>query len=92
MSSQLKWLLIILTSIGSLLLNFSLIDPLVLKDPCLYHTKDMNFILSIFYTVSNGSCGHPEMSICNFIFTFIAGGFIGNFAVTIIDKYFPGLS
>ena len=92
MSSQLKWLLIILTSIGILILNFSVIDPLVMEDPCQYHAKKMNFILRIFYTINNGSGGHPEMSIFNFIFTFIVGGFIGNFAVKIIDKYFPGLS
>ena len=92
MSSQLKWLFIILTSIGSLILNLSIIDPFIMQDPCLYHGKDMNFILKIFYTINNGSGSHFEVSIINLIFTLIAGGFIGNFLVRLLDKYSSQLS
>jgi hypothetical protein len=78
MNTQMKWLLIIVFGIVAIVLNFSIIDEIIMPDPCYYHTKKMNFILGLFYSSSSASGGHPEINLFNIIFTFAVGGLIGN--------------
>ncbi len=77
MSSQMKWLIIIICAILLLFLNFTVIDKLIIPDPCYYHTNEMNPILKLFYTATSASGGHPEQNIFNLIFTILVGGLIG---------------
>jgi len=85
MSSQMKWLIIIICSILSLFLNFAVIDKLIIPDPCYYHTNEMNPILNLFYTSSSASGGHPEMNLFNIIFTIIIGGLIGKLVCNLYE-------
>ena len=92
MSSQLKWLIIILTSIGGLLFNFMVLDPLIMPDPCSYHTQEMHLVISLFYSISPYSGGHPEISVFNVFFFLFIGGYIGKLLAAAIDHVFLGLS
>lgn len=78
MNGQMKWLLIVVFAIVALILNFTIIDEIIMPDPCYYHTKEMNIILSLFYSSSPASGGHPEINLFNVIFTLTVGGLIGN--------------
>ena len=54
-------------------LNYAVIEPLLIPDPCYYHSHNSNFMIDIFYNSSSASNGHPEPNIFNFIFTLCIG-------------------
>ncbi len=70
---QMKILIYPLSIIGALFLNYGIAEPLLIPDPCYYHSHDLNFLMDIFYNTSSASNGHPEPNILNFIFTLCVG-------------------
>jgi len=72
-----KWLVIITFSILAIILNFAIIDSIVMPDPCDYHSEEMSPLLRLFYSSSSASGGHPEINVFNVIFTALIGGLIG---------------
>ncbi len=80
----LKWIIIIVCSIGTLIFNMTIIDSLLIPDPCFYHTNEMNPLLSLFYSSSGY---HPEPNIFNIVFILIIGGVIGKWIFKLISKF-----
>lgn len=81
-----KWLIIVVFSISALFFNFAYIDNLIMPDPCYYHINKMNPILTLFYTSTSASGGHPEVNLFNIIFTILIGGLIGKLVCTLYEK------
>lgn len=73
-------LLILSTFVGIVLafiLNFVILDRILIPDPCYYHTHDTNIIFDIFYDLPASEGFHPFPTKFNFIFTAIIGALIG---------------
>jgi hypothetical protein len=64
--------LITLSLIGAFYLNF-LAEDYFTPDPCAYHVKVMEPTLSIFYSASGASGGHPSSSLFTNIITIVIG-------------------
>jgi hypothetical protein len=86
MNGQMKWLFTVVFAICSLVLNFTIIDKMVMPDPCYYHTHEMNIVLGLFYCSSSASGGHPEINLFNVLFTLFVGGFIGYTFFSFLEK------
>ena len=72
-----KWLFIIIGGIVFHVFCFTWLYDFLIPDPCYYHSHEMNYIMSLFFTAYPGSNGHPEPNLTNFIVSFLVGGLIG---------------
>ena len=81
-----KWIVIIVFSFLALVLNFAIVDDLIMPDPCYYHSKEMNIFLQLFYSSSSASGGHPEINLFNLICTALIGGILGNIIYNFCTK------
>jgi hypothetical protein len=72
-----KWSLIIIVGFLSSVFSFTWLYDFLIPDPCYYHSNRMNFLMSIFFSSSSASNGHPEPNLTNFIVSFLVGGLIG---------------
>ena len=59
------------------LLNFSILDTIIIPDPCAYHGEKMSSIFNLFYKMESGDGYHPFPTTFNFTLTAIAGITIG---------------
>ena len=57
--------------------NYFFIEQLIIPDPCYYHSRETTFLFDIFYSMPASAGDHPIPTIFNFIFTLMAGSFIG---------------
>lgn len=74
-----KGLHIICGAISACLLNYLLLDKVIIPDPCYYHGHDTTWLFDLFYDITSADGYHPFPSVFNFIFTISAGGVIGYF-------------
>ena len=49
MNGHMKGLLIVVFAICTLVLNVTIIDEMVMPDPCYYHNHEMGILLGLFY-------------------------------------------
>ena len=72
-----KWLFIIIGGFITSIFSFTILYDLLIPDICYYHSHEMNFIMSLFFSASSASNGHPEPNLTNFIVSFLTGSLIG---------------
>ena len=72
-----KWLLIIIGGFITAIFSFTVLYYLLIPDLCYYHSHEMNYIMSLFFTAYPGSNGHPEPNFINFIVSFLIGSYVG---------------
>lgn len=76
-SKWFKGIWMLLSIVGSLLVNYNWLESKIIPDPCYYHTHEPSDILQWFYTFSSASNGHPEPSLLNLMLTIATGYWIG---------------
>jgi hypothetical protein len=86
MNGHMKGLLIVVFAICTLVLNVTIIDEMVMPDPCYYHNHEMGILLGLFYSSSSASGGHPEINLFNVLFTLSTGGFMGFLVYSFLGK------
>lgn len=73
-----KVLIIIIAIIIAFIINFFLVEKIVISDPCLYHnnpTEKMSEILRLFYKITPSEGYHPFPTTFNFVTTLLIGIF-----------------
>lgn len=85
-TSTLKWICIALGAILMVVLSFTLIYDLLIPDLCYYHTNEMNFIMSIFYSAGPADNGHPGPNLTNFLVSLAFGGILGFSVFRLLSK------
>ncbi len=58
-------------------LNFFILEKILIPDPCYYHSHDTNKVFDIFYELTAGEGFHPFPTKFNFIFTLTIGAVSG---------------
>ena len=66
------------------LLNYGVIEPMLVPDECYYHSHEPNAMMNLFYSYSSASGGHPEPNLFNFVFTLIVGFFFARLFLKLI--------
>lgn len=66
---HLKILIYPLLIIVCILLNYGVIEHLIIPDECYYHMNGTSTVFDLFYSISSASGGHPEPTVFNFLFT-----------------------
>jgi hypothetical protein len=66
--------------------NYTLLDPLIIPDPCYYHGRDTNFLFDAFYSLEASDGGHPFPTSFNLFFTLFTGGLTGFLLLRFIRK------
>jgi hypothetical protein len=69
--------IIVVGSILACLLNFFVLQNILIPDPCYYHDHETNKVFDLFYTLSAGEGYHPFPTPFNFLFTLFVGGVSG---------------
>ncbi|WP_299220058.1 hypothetical protein [uncultured Aquimarina sp.] len=67
-------------SIGALmalLINYAVLEEILIPDRCYYHVNEPTKLFDIFYSFPAYNGGHPVPSIFNFICTAFTGAIIG---------------
>jgi len=59
------------------ILNFFVLENIIIPDPCYYHSHDTNIVFDIFYEMPDWNGDHPFPTIFNFIFTLTIGALLG---------------
>ena len=72
-----KWVFIVIGGFITSIFSFTILYDLLIPDICYYHSHEMNFIMSLFFSASFASNGHPEPNLTNFIISFLVGSLIG---------------
>ena len=70
-------LLITIGVIGTFVLNYYLLEKILIPDPCHYHTLETNILFDIFYDTPSFNGDHPFPTIFNLIFTLTVGALLG---------------
>jgi hypothetical protein len=60
----------------ALLVNFLLLERILVSDPCYYHIHEAGPVFRLFYEFTTDG-GHPFPTILNVAITIMAGGGIG---------------
>jgi hypothetical protein len=81
---KLKFTFIILLStvtgaITALMLNFLIIQNILIPDPCYYHSHETGKLFDIFYEMTAAEGYHPLPTRFNLIFTILLGALSGLF-------------
>jgi hypothetical protein len=78
--SRILVLLLILTGIiVSFLVNFLIIDSLLIPDICKYHAVEPNWFINLLFTFESADGGHPFPSLIHLIINLILGILLGLF-------------
>ena len=75
-----KFLNFLLALIGAsiaFVLNYFVLENLLIPDPCYYHNRETNILFDIFYMTPSFNGRHPLPTIFNYIFTLLVGGILG---------------
>ena len=79
--TQKQKVIIILSSLAgaalALVLNFFILDKILIPDPCYYHSHDTNKVFDVFYELRSSEGFHPFPTTFNFIFTGVIGALLG---------------
>jgi hypothetical protein len=68
------WLFVLAGMAFTFFANYTVIDKIIVPDPCYYHTHDTTKLFNLFYTTYSGDNGHPFPTVFNYIFTLAVGG------------------
>jgi hypothetical protein len=70
--------MVISIAIGiAIYINIFWIEPVLIPDPCYYHTNILSGWKSYFYHITAISNGHPEPNWLNWLLTILIGAYIG---------------
>lgn len=58
-------------------LNYYIIEPLLIPDPCAYHGEETSILFSMAYQISSSDGFHPAPTLFNRILTLISGVITG---------------
>ena len=61
------------------ILNYFIIDRILIPDPCAYHGEETTKIFNIFYKRESSEGYHPEPTFFNYILTVVLGAASGFF-------------
>ncbi|MBP8994446.1 MAG: hypothetical protein KBG30_11650 [Bacteroidales bacterium] len=67
----------VLGLVVTFVLNFFILERLIIPDPCYYHSHDTNKIFDLFYELTAGEGFHPTPTILNLVLTLTAGIIVG---------------
>ena len=67
----------VLGLVVTFVLNFFILERLIIPDPCYYHSHDTNKIVDLFYELTAGEGFHPTPTILNLVLTLTAGIIVG---------------
>ena len=59
------------------ILNFFILEKIIIPDPCYYHSHDTNKVFDLFYELTAKEGYHPTPTRLNVILTLITGGLAG---------------
>ena len=59
------------------LLNYFVLDKLLIPDPCYYHFHETKKVFDVFYDLPSSEGGHPVPTTLNIIITAVIGLVIG---------------
>lgn len=65
------------TVMACLAINWFIVYPILIPDPCYYHAHKMNAVMKLLYSISTFDNFHPFPSVFNFGFTIVVGLYIG---------------
>ena len=78
---------ILTATVLAYVLNFFVLERILIPDPCYYHARETNKIFDIFYDLPAFAGGHPFPTTFNFIFTLTIGAILGlTFSIIILKK------
>jgi hypothetical protein len=71
-----------------LLLNYSLLEKLIIPDPCYYHNHQgkTNWLFNLFYSLKAVDGYHPSPTRLNFYLTFVCGFSAALFLYLALEK------
>ena len=62
---------------GIWFLNYAILDPILIPDPCAYHGEEISDLFDLFYSMNSWNGDHPFPTQLNFIFTLALGCITG---------------
>ncbi|WP_299442293.1 hypothetical protein [uncultured Aquimarina sp.] len=68
---------IFIGSSTALLLNYFVVEKILIPDPCYYHINKISKLMNLLYDFPTYAGGHPVPSLFNLIFATFLGGTIG---------------
>jgi hypothetical protein len=68
------------------IINFNFIEPIIIPDPCYYHTHSTTKLFDVFYGFPVTENGHPSANFTNLILTTVIGFLIGNLLYKVVFK------
>jgi hypothetical protein len=72
---------ILLGVLFACLINYYVVQRLIIPDPCYYHIEPTTKLFDLFYSLESADGGHPFPTIFNFLFTIVIGA-LGGFWYT----------
>lgn len=63
--------------ITTFFINYYILEPMLVPDPCAYHVEETSVLFNLFYTMKSSEGFHPLPSVFNFIVTLSLGTLIG---------------
>ena len=67
----------ILGMISTFIVNYFILEKLIIPDPCYYHSHDTTKLFDLFYSLTSAEGFHPIPTILNFSLTLTIGILIG---------------
>jgi hypothetical protein len=67
----------ILGLVVTFVLNFFILERLIIPDPCYYHSHDANNFFDLFYEFTAVEGFHPTPTILNLVLTLTTGSIVG---------------
>ena len=55
------------------MLNYGIIESIIIPDPCAYHSEESSVLFDMFYTVTSDEGYHPYPTLLNFALTLTLG-------------------
>lgn len=59
------------------ILNYFILERLLIPDPCYYHAHDTTTIFNLFYQLTGEEGFHPSPTSLNYVITLTAGALVG---------------
>ncbi|MES2848819.1 MAG: hypothetical protein V4685_07160 [Bacteroidota bacterium] len=72
--------------IAAFFANYALLYPLIIPDPCYYHSRETTFVFDMFYSMDSADGDHPFPTTFNLFFTLFIGGVSGFLLLGFIRK------
>jgi len=54
-------------------INYGLIEPAIIPDPCAYHVRNTSWLFDLFYKIDSNDGYHPTPGLFNHIITLVTG-------------------